>query len=368
MNKPRTVARLFYFIKTMNNFSKLTKQQFHLATVAIMLSCCTQANTQAQGMTVLEANGKLLPAEFTIDKKDYLTTSTTPSYSNYLPGLYIYNDDIELVKSLSFNVREEKLTTTTRQREPVYSYNGAGGQVFEGYIGDWTETTEEHNTTCGGAMRTELFKDGIHYNDLYITQSLFNDDEKYEYLTASYKKTVETVSENDRDGDGEPDYIVTEEKLKVDGLEIVQEDGTVLYRFTGDEGYTISQGEFYSLNGKLYFNLYEYGENSRYLLYAITPGGEASLIKATDVSTKASVSPRVVCRWQMVTVEVDDDTPSLREVIVSNAAGQTVYRTAIQPGHNMAQIPAALMGSGINVVTVKGAGRHPASYKVIVKP
>ncbi len=56
------------------------------------------------------------------------------------------------------------------------------------------------------------------------TQTLFNHDDKYEYVVPKYR-LEETFDEQDRDEDGDVDYRVYEAKAVVSGLDVVSEDG-----------------------------------------------------------------------------------------------------------------------------------------------
>ena len=182
---------------------------------------------------------------------------------------------------------------------------------------------------------------------IYLTQTLFNDDEKFEYLIEP--------------GSGTP----TE-------LKVVSEDGTVLQTLKFPAGVEVYRGDGIGLfvmgsnkylrigksvdeNGNEYINLYKINKDAK----------DPSKVSIATAPMRVSVSPRMASRNQDINVVAEGN--GLREVIVTNAAGQVVYSTKVAAGENNVRISSRRLSSGLNVVSVKGADGKEENCKVIVK-
>ena len=182
---------------------------------------------------------------------------------------------------------------------------------------------------------------------IYLTQTLFNDDEKFEYLIEP--------------GSGTP----TE-------LKVVSEDGTVLQTLKFPAGVEVYRGDGIGLfvmgsnkylrigksvdeNGNEYINLYKINKDAK----------DPSKVSIATAPMRVSVSPRMASRNQDINVVAEGN--GVREVIVTNAAGQVVYSTKVAAGENNVRISSRRLSSGLNVVSVKGADGKEENCKVIVK-
>ena len=181
---------------------------------------------------------------------------------------------------------------------------------------------------------------------IYLTQTLFNDDEKFEYLIEP--------------GSGTP----TE-------LKVVSEDGTVLQTLKYPAGVEVYRDEIdlfvvgsnkylrigvsVDENGNEYMNLYKINKDAK----------DPSKVSIATAPMRVSVSPRMASRNQDINVVAEGN--GVREVIVTNAAGQVVYSTKVAAGENNVRISSRRLSSGLNVVSVKGADGKEENCKVIVK-
>ena len=181
---------------------------------------------------------------------------------------------------------------------------------------------------------------------IYLTQTLFNDDEKFEYLIEP--------------GSGTP----TE-------LKVVSEDGTVLQTLKYPAGVEVYRDEIdlfvvgsnkylrigvsVDENGNEYMNLYKINKDAK----------DPSKVSIATAPMRVSVSPRMASRNQDINVVAEGN--GVREVIVTNAAGQVVYSTKVAAGENNVRISSRRLSSGLNVVSVKGADGKRENCKVIVK-
>lgn len=182
---------------------------------------------------------------------------------------------------------------------------------------------------------------------IYLTQTLFNDDEKFEYLIESGSGTYATE------------------------LKVVSEDGTVLQTLKYPAGVEVYRdeidlfvvgsnkylriGESVDENGNEYMNLYKINKDAK----------DPSKVSIATAPMRVSVSPRMASRNQDINVVAEGN--GVREVIVTNAAGQVVYSTKVAAGETNVKINSRRLSSGLNVVSVKSADGKEENCKVIVK-
>ncbi len=192
--------------------------------------------------------------------------------------------------------------------------------------------------------------------DVYPTQTLFNSDEKFEYIRLEYDDTP-SVYEYDYDGDGVMDHRTIYRGNNCIGFSIVQEDGTVLQTIVIDdfEFDAMMDDEFhlYKINGNFYLT----EGNIVFLIDKKTNN-----IKQVNTLPSMKISPSVADRDAQVTVELEDDAA---EIQVLNAAGQTVKRIPVSDGQRHIVFNARGLNKGVNMVRAKG--RNSVSRKFIVK-
>lgn len=173
---------------------------------------------------------------------------------------------------------------------------------------------------------------------LYVTQTLFNNDDKFEYL----------------------------QELE-NGLNIVSEDGTVLQTITYTNKDTYVR-YIINIDNKMYImTLTEDSENSHYFytLYPITR--TATGVNSVGAPKKLHVSPTLASHNEPITVEIGDSEMNEREIGVVNAAGQTVFVTKVHAGDKSVTIDSAKLSRGLNIVKATN-GNKPAEYcKILVR-
>lgn len=188
---------------------------------------------------------------------------------------------------------------------------------------------------------------------MYLTQTLFNDDEKYEYIVSVPKKNQYGY-----------DYSA--------GLKIMSDDGSVLQTIMFPENVTgyfdrgiklfiigsskyLEGGDYEDADENEYMNLYKINKDAK----------DPSKVSIATAPMRVSVSPRMASRNQDINVVAEGN--GVREVIVTNAAGQVVYSTKVAAAETNVKISSRRLSSGLNVVSVKGADGKEENCKVIVK-
>ena len=238
-----------------------------------------------------------------------------------------------------------------------------------GYVVSWTTVGEDENND--GIITIRVYDEnldikktinptdypksiwGYDYNnnsddfEITLTQTLFNDDEKFEYILLQ------------EDNENSSYY---------KSLQVISEDGTILQTLEFPNKVYGENVKLVIIGKSRYLAFGEYeGEDDFHCLnmYKINKSADPSKVSIATAPKRVSVSPRMASRNQDINVVAEGN--GVREVIVTNAAGQVVYSTKVAAGETNVKISSRRLSSGLNVVSVKGADGKSENCKVIVK-
>lgn len=328
----------------------------------IMLAACTGANAQNVQDPVASFKNRdvysILP-EFTIDNKTkfmvwvYAEDEGTSTIAN------VYNDDIEQIATV--NTESEYVTTrVVREREAV----NVDGEIK--FTGQWTEHKEGFTESAHKILIDDM-NNSVDGESIYLTQTLFNNDEDYEFIVPEITSTS-AIEKEDRDGDGEIDYEVTEYNYIYSGFKIKSGNGQTLQTIKLDNGYSMDFIYLLRINEKSYLMVStSYYDGNSYdeqvLFYPIK--SNTSGVNPLGAPTTVKVAPRIANRSESFTVEIDGENNTPRIVEVANMAGQIVWKQKVAAGQNTLSISADRLSKGVNIIRVNG--KQTETCKVIVK-
>ena len=220
------------------------------------------AMAQSQKVFKGETSFRATLPEFSYDGKAQIFTYEGDLYGeNKQQTITFYSNDFTEQRKLIINPVE--YNTSCKHEERAW--------VDGKYTGAW-EVQEDNGKSYAGIVSLELNdfdQSCADFRKVYITQTVFNSDDKYEYLMPVL--TPETGSnEEDRDGDGEIDVRDTWTSAVMTGIQVVSETGTVIQTINFPEGIR-SRGsgsskdmDLIKINGKLYLSIGVYdADNSR---------------------------------------------------------------------------------------------------------
>ena len=122
------------------------------------------------------------------------------------------------------------------------------------YTGDW-ETIEDESRSYYEEpvwLSYEDYDDNSYPDQTFpLTQTLFNDDDKFEYVFAVSEPFERVQSEYDRDGDGMTDERRILRGWGTTGYQVRSEDGTVIRNLGVDD---MDSARIIKINGKLYLD------------------------------------------------------------------------------------------------------------------
>ena len=230
-------------------------------------------------MSEFSANGK---AQMYIKNYDY---------SNGKEIFTFYADDFTQQGELI--VQCESFTASEKMEQREWQDDGMG---HAGYTGDWKTIYDESNTVYGGGTSRISLKDFNQscddFRSIYLSQTIFNNDDKYEYIMPVYKP-YSMYEERDEDGDGTIDTKVTSSGKNKVGFKIVSETGNVLSTVNFEEGFEVYDLKFdlILINGKRYLGISSNSSYPKRVYYIYSIESEATSVSMKSVQ-RVAVSAR----------------------------------------------------------------------------
>lgn len=206
-----------------------------------------------------------------------------------------------------------------------------------------------------------------------ISQTLFNDDDKFEFLLPILKQTEITYFDQ-YNGTGRTRF-----GYLCEGFKVVSEDGTVLHEIKApvndsDNNNSGEDDDYYfdtymvKLSDKTYLCIEEYTSEVTTTYYEIKKNGNSSSINKVRDVRGMNIRPTIAGRNENITITLNDgDNDADRELIVTGLNGQLVERRAIPAGENQLEINAGMLRSGMYNFTLQKKGSFVDNGKVIVK-
>ena len=188
--------------------------------------------------------------------------ATLPEFS-YDGKAQIFTTEKGTVQKITFysNDFTKQGELTINQEEYEYNYKSEERAWVDGkYTGDWQVVNEGKDKHYSDMISLDLEDFDQSCNDfrqIYISQTIFNSDDKYEYLMPVIS-IVNDSFEEDRDGDGVIDYRGSGTTPKMTGIKVVSESGEVLQTINFPDGFTSSPSkgdDLMKINNKLYLRI-----------------------------------------------------------------------------------------------------------------
>ena len=182
---------------------------------------------------------------------------------------------------------------------------------------------------------------------LIYTQTLFNNDEQYEYLSYS-------------------DYDFEKEIYR--NVQIVNDSGECLYKFERDFD-IYGESVLIAIQGRFYLVVSCRDENNEQISCVYEINKEASSINfVREIRGAMNIAPTIADRDAQITITLNEENSNVaRELVVTGVNGQLVECRYIPAGVNSVQISASMLRSGMYNFTLQQKGQVVDNGKVIVK-
>lgn len=308
-----------------------------------------------------------------VHAQDYLGSIPGRGFSeNNFYGSYMYQNKMYYME---FFIRNDT-TTIGDVIDSVWVYGSDFSKrtlvLPETYRYYWryTETTYAGSTSTRGSIPQNYYFGPVDISGMYLTQTLFNDDSKFEYVVPHFDEGYDMVYTSNVSGYGAEEAHL----IRQSGYDVYNEDGDLVTTIRCADDETWYGGEpnivvwdntlmFY---GRVYdktdFNPYGLSTTLKCNFYRI----DRQTQKVEKVaSVPFSVRPTVMERGQEIVVELDEGS-SAREIEVVNGMGQTVKRVPVAAGQREVRINSAEMGSGMNFISTRSA-EGQGTVKIIVR-
>ncbi len=303
-------------------------------------------------------------SSYQVDSIAAESNGTTVFFTNAYYQSYYYGKQYPILK-FAWNKSENTLMAIGTKYEESYTGEWKQGLKEDSYYeeNEWLWDVEMY-PFCVGELRVDLA-------GIYATQTLFNNDEKWEFLRPIYTEVVYNTRESDRDDDGEIDYKEITYRDKVKAYEIVSEGGNVLSSFLVPEGDDYTP-RIVKWDGEVYFGISVEKEISHYnyeeytAIYSIDKN--ASSVKKIASTPAMRVSPALAERNSTVNVTLDAETvKNGGELIITDSNGRTVGRSHVEAGQTSVPVTTDRMGSGVYNITLTEKGQKVENARIIVK-
>ena len=304
-------------------YPKLDLQIMKKILFALVLTISTSTFSQIEPSVTYDGGDLyFIPAKLTYNGIPFMY-SYRSDYESGKTWFTIFDDNVNIVATAeiegsTFNYNTRTITSQRKYFYPDPSGGTRGTSANEGYfLDEWTEIsdiTEEKTYYNRWIESPEVYDDNNSYHSryMYISQTLFNEDEDFEFLRAHYEvMPLSYCATDDKPGNivdvahpsfgGEVcdeytreynhnlgGYIITMTKYKVygglkhTGTDIVSLDGTVKQSLKG----ITSFGTVVAINGNYYVSAYD-NNSSKYGLYKIA-SATTSIDKVKDLTSETA--------------------------------------------------------------------------------
>ena len=300
------------------------------------------------------------------------SNGTTVFFTNAYHQSYNYGKQYPILK-FAWNKSENTLMAIGTKYEESYTGEWSQGLKEDSYSeeNEWLWDVQMFPFCVG-----EIIGEGDDWG-INATQTLFNNDEKWEFLRPVYTEVISNTRERDRDDDGEIDYKEITYRDRLKAYEIVSEDGNVLSSFL------VPEGDYYDprlilWDGETYFGICvekkieedDYTEDYLYeeymVIYSIDKN--ASSVKKIASTPAMRVSPALAERNSTINVTLDAETvKNGGELIITDSNGRTIGRSHVEAGQTSVPVTTDRMGSGVYNITLTEKGQKVENARIIVK-
>ena len=248
-------------------------------------------------------------------------------------------------------------------------YEGSGNYVGIQHINLYdTYLNPIRSITAESGIIPFLHYRGRDKNFLYVTQTIFDRDDKYEYISA---QSFDDIFKNAK------------------GIKIQNEDGKILAEIPFEDKWMLST--FYNKEDDIppirIFHLfglnheqsylcldlwrnnsdYDHGEECITRIYAFEEGKISSSIKKVkDIPSRMKVNPTLPQKNETIKVNLGD-MKSAQKLYVVDTNGKVCFTQSIQPGQENVELSTSGMPAGMYIIRVSDGNKDVDNCRVIIR-
>ena len=296
------------------------------------------------------------------------------------------------------------MVDTYGKQYPKYAYLWKDGYLYHDNI-DWRDESvyAEDNVTFEYGEWVEVERseyshpqtysigftnyDANHTNDymwetgdgICLTQTLFNSDDKYEYLHFPHELTEEyTYDYNEPTTDHYESGTYTEEKTYYQyplykSFNIMSEDGAIFQTVTFPNGFQMVKyvdAQVIQLSEEFYILCQgEMNDSGTLLIYKINRSSVGASVEQVCAPIKVGAFPNLANRDQMITIQLSGDNAGNNQtnLQVVDMQGKVLNQQTIPAGQISTTIPAHRLSNGMNLIKITQGSKTIGTEKVIIK-
>ncbi len=348
-----------------------------------------------------------IPASWTEnDMKTYLENqyeTTIVSVTPHPEGGWVFVYDMDMYQPDGSDASNYFMVDTYGKQYPFYTYLWQNGFLYYYQIiyreeniyaedevtfeyGEWVETgTEKYEYAQDWGIGfldydSQSIGDSDEYGDgLCLSQTLFNTDDKYEYLSFPHELSEEyDYGYNEPTPDHYESVTYTENKTFYQyslykSFNIMSEDGTILQTVTFPNGFEMMEyvtAQIIQLAGEFYILCQgEMNDNETLLIYKINRSSVGASVEQVCSPIKVGAFPSIANRNQMITIQLSGDNAgnSQTNLQVVDMQGKVLNQQTIPAGQTSTTIPAHRLSNGMNLIKITQGNKTIGTEKVIVK-
>lgn len=246
------------------------------------------------------------------------------------------------------------------------------------YTGEWVT-----DINYFGASETPFFVNYVDFDQstfmediesyTFGTQTLFNIDNKLEFLRRVYEEVPDerSLREMDRDYDGEKDFREMRYDNRTKAFEVVNEDNEVLEIIDCPADSKSSYLYIFHWGDNFYLGVmsaFESEDDYTYSLDIYLIEKETNSIRKINSAPLMRAIPALAERNSTVNVTLDAETAKNGgELIITDSNGRTVGRSHVEAGQTSVPVTTDRMGSGVYNITLTEKGQKVENARIIVK-
>ena len=266
----------------------------------------------------------------------------------------------------------------------MYLYNA----TYTVEYGDWHATGTRTENKQETLRRIQLCNINLNYGDgranyyFEASQTLFNNDEEFEYIIPKYELVAnESNGQPSNEPVVEPVYgeetiethrstVISEKsQLVLVGFQVVTAGGKVISDLLFDD-FNVSIRPYYAYVitiGEKTYLAFDGNKNGKSctVFYSIDRSGTNQIKKVKAAPARMMVAPTIASQSEQITVALGENC-NAHEIVVTNTSGQIVKRIPVASGQKTVSFPAQGLSRGLNVINASG-NETPNSSKIIVK-
>lgn len=251
--------------------------------------------------------------------------------------------------------------------------------IYRMTLGDWIDKGEkvEDFSTVLNPIRLSYINLNDNFqcenNVFQVSQTLFNDDEKFEYIVPKVKLVASTQDQTNTDPSTGPNneeiqrktLVSKESQVAMVGVQVVSEDGSVVkdIDFESFDGTVYMSTAYVITIGKNTYLAFDVNGNTIFFKIDRTT---SSIKKVEKVCGALQVFPSIVNKGNVINVDFGKDSKNDSEISVFSASGAKVKSVKVSAGQKGAQfilnVPA-----GMYIVNKTSQKEASEARKIVVK-